>query len=152
MKPALVEQALTCRFPSQKRPLRQTRSSTRQGKVLETQSVSEEEGCSGFEERDFSNEMSAMVSGSKSTFTLSHIAVVFSVSMFHSFVSCACSSPIPSLFCTSFRRWIQMATGSPRKKLAALSLSEWRWSSLPKMSRWRNPQVLSLLLDPKTQE
>ncbi|XP_053483014.1 cell division cycle-associated protein 7a [Ictalurus furcatus] len=47
-------------FASMKRPLRQTRSSARQEKLLETQSVSEEEGCSGFEESDCSNEMSAM--------------------------------------------------------------------------------------------
>ncbi|KAB5577136.1 hypothetical protein PHYPO_G00206470 [Pangasianodon hypophthalmus] len=47
-------------FAPMKRPLRQTRSSARQEKVLETQSVSEEERCGGFEESDFSNEMSTM--------------------------------------------------------------------------------------------
>lgn len=61
---------LTCRFLSQKRPLRQTRSSARQEKLLETPSVSEEEGCGGFEESDFSNELSTMVSGNKVTFTV----------------------------------------------------------------------------------
>ncbi|XP_027020191.1 cell division cycle-associated protein 7a [Tachysurus fulvidraco] len=47
-------------FAPMKRPLRQTRSSARQEKLLETPSVSEEEGCGGFEESDFSNEMSTM--------------------------------------------------------------------------------------------
>ncbi|XP_066497194.1 cell division cycle-associated protein 7a [Hoplias malabaricus] len=47
-------------FATTKRPLRQTRSSTMGGKLLEAPSVAEEEACSGFEENDFSNEMSAM--------------------------------------------------------------------------------------------
>ncbi|KAM9486971.1 cell division cycle-associated protein 7a [Clarias gariepinus] len=47
-------------FAPMKRPFRQTRSSARQEKILEAKSVSEEEGCSSFEESDFSNEMSTM--------------------------------------------------------------------------------------------
>ncbi|KAF7709562.1 cell division cycle-associated protein 7a [Silurus meridionalis] len=47
-------------FAPMKRPFRQTRSAARQEKALETQPVSEAEGCSGLEESDFSNDMSAM--------------------------------------------------------------------------------------------
>lgn len=100
---ALVEQTLTYRFPSQKRPLRQTRSSARQEKLLETQSVSEEEGCSGFEESDCSNEMSAMVSGNKITiYCSSHTSsVIFSFCMlFHFLGAYSFFSPIPSLHCS----------------------------------------------------
>ncbi|KAL7865627.1 hypothetical protein SRHO_G00108740 [Serrasalmus rhombeus] len=47
-------------FATTKRPVRQTRSSAKTGKVFRGPTVSEEEACSGFEENDFSNEMNTL--------------------------------------------------------------------------------------------